>query len=211
MLKLPRRRQTVTGVGKWTVLTLWTGLLRLQAVSPNAYPLKLIPLENSDRVAIVDQEDHAELALFKWRLQPRGNSGYAYRAKRINGRIVTTYMHRVILWTPDEMLVDHRNGNGLDNRRANLRAATHAENQRNRVAKPSNTGFRGVTFDRSKGNFIATIRDGKKKRTIGRFKTAETAAVARDEAARRLHGSFAILNYPGSHSVAASKVRSVLR
>jgi len=104
-------------------------------------------------------------------------------------------MHRVIL--PDAEEVDHINGNGLDNRRANLRPATGIENRRNRRRSRKNTsGYAGVSWDKVNRKWYAYITADGRMRALGRFDTAEEAALARDRAALELHGEFARLNFP---------------
>lgn len=90
--------------------------------------------------------------------------------------------------------VDHANGDGLDCRRSNLRVASHAENVRNARSRKGTSKFKGVSF--SKGGWRAALRVNYKTVHLGRFETEEEAAVAHDEAARRLHGAFARLNFP---------------
>lgn len=111
--------------------------------------------------------------------------------------------HRLaFLWMTGEWplhKVDHVNGNGQDNRWANLRQATDRDNTRNRHSHPLNTsGYIGVTRDnqtRSRKKWRASIRNNAGKyQNLGRYMTAREAATVRDEAARRLHGEFATLN-----------------
>lgn len=89
-------------------------------------------------------------------------------------------------WPPGDMLIDHVNGDGADNRWANLRLATPAENSRNRR---TSSEFKGVRKTKS-GRYRAHI-------TLGVFDTAEEAAAAYDDAARLYHGRFAAVNLPG--------------
>ena len=105
-------------------------------------------------------------------------------------------MHRVILNTPMGMDTDHINGNGLDNRRCNLRICTHAENISNQ-RKYSNTmlsKFKGVSWDKSRNRWIVYIGVHPKRIFLGRFKTEIDAAIAYDNAARKYFGEFACTN-----------------
>ena len=86
--------------------------------------MKEIPIQ--DRVILVDDEDYSNVILYNWRLLCAHGPWYV-RAS-INGSRV--YLHRWLLSAPTNLHVDHRNGNGLDNRRENLRLCTHAENHR---------------------------------------------------------------------------------
>lgn len=84
-------------------------------------------------------------------------------------------LHRLILKPPADLEVDHINGNGLDNRRENLRIVSHAENSRNlRLRKGSSSGYRGVVWDRNAWVARATV-DGR-GRSLGRFSSPEEAA-----------------------------------
>src|SRR5262245_1030398 len=114
-------------------------------------PVK-IPLTRG-MVALVDAEDAERVRAYRWCAQLRGKRVYA--ARSAGARKALIYMHRMILnvdGTPGiKRQVDHRNGNGLDNRRANLRLCTPSENRVNAPASASNTsGVRGVRWDRQR-------------------------------------------------------------
>ena len=92
---------------------------------------------------------------------------------------------------------DHRNGDGLDNRRSNLRDATAGENSRNtRVHLDSASGLKGVSWYKRSRKWRAHIHVGTKQQHLGYFATAEEAAHAYDDAARELHGEYATVNFP---------------
>ncbi len=100
-------------------------------------------------------------------------------------------MHRHLLNAPVGMQVDHIDGNGLHDWRANLRLATPAQNQQNRGMPANNiSGFKGVRFYKE-GVWIASIGHNGKHSCLGRFPTAQEASAAYIEAAKRLHGEFA--------------------
>ena len=94
-------------------------------------------------------------------------------------------------------LVDHRNTDSLDNRRANLRLATHSQNSCNSRRDKSNTysRYRGVSFSKRKQKWFAAIRADGKKTWLGYFDSEEDAAKAYDTAAKKYHGEYATLNF----------------
>ena len=144
--------------------------------------------------AQVDASDYPHLCDHTWTLSTcRGKPGYVYGV--LGGRKVA--MHRVILGLQvgDGRLVDHVNGDPLDNRRANLRLATPGENRRNSAAQYSDsTPFKGVSPTRSGRRFRAEIRARGTYRFLGVYDTPEEAARAYDAAAAELHGEFALTN-----------------
>jgi hypothetical protein len=91
--------------------------------------------------------------------------------------------------------VDHINHNGLDNRRTNLRVCTRVQNQGNRKRNVNNvSGYKGVYLDGRRGHWVASIREGGRSLKLGRFPTAEDAALAYNEAATTKWGEYALLN-----------------
>ena len=104
-------------------------------------------------------------------------------------------MHRVILKTPKGMDTDHRNGDGLDNRRCNLRICTKSQNSINRKMQSNNTsGYRGVYWHKRDKKWLAHIKIDGKKINFGYCSTKEQAAEAYNEAAKKHYGEFARLN-----------------
>jgi hypothetical protein len=102
-------------------------------------------------------------------------------------------MHRLIMAAPDGIGVDHINGDGLDNRRANLRLASQRDNSANMAVRASSaTGFKGVSWKRRNRKWQAQIG----RTYLGIFASAEEAARAYDHAAREAWGEFAHLNFP---------------
>lgn len=155
--------------------------------------MKEIPLTQG-YVAIVDDEDYDAVMAFKWFAHVQRNATYVGRkARRADGLWADIRLHTFLTGWP---LVDHRDGDGLNNRRANLRPATRAENNRNRRRSLSNnaSGFKGVCRDRGKWRAYIYVDD--KQHHLGMFPTAEAAALAYDVAALELHGEFARLNFP---------------
>jgi len=148
-------------------------------------------------VALVDDEDYDRvMAAGSWRtLSGRCGLMYARRHVRVDGRrVVDEVLHRFLTGWP---LVDHINGDGLDNRRANLRPATTSQNLANRRIQCNNrSGFKGVGWHTSTGKWRSRIVVDGKRFNLGAFTTPEAAALAYDAAARELHGEFACVNFP---------------
>ena len=151
-----------------------------------------IPLTKG-KTAVVDQQD-GHLAAFNWCAIKRAQTWYAVRSVGPHGRQRTVFMHRVILGAPDQIKVDHRDHDGLNNRRGNLRLATISQNNANSRRPKARSGFRGVVAHGRR--WRAQIRDGGQRQYLGFFDAPEQAARAYDDAAVRLHGEFATLNFP---------------
>ena len=146
---------------------------------------------------MVDQKDYYRLGNSNWYLVGKKGKLYAAHNVKTDGSlIVQVRLHREIMQPTNDLLVDHRNGNGLDNRRANLRLATHTQNMHNcRKRKNATSQFVGVWLDKKRKLWESVIASNGKKIFLGRFKTEIEAAKAYDEAARKYHGEFARLNF----------------
>lgn len=142
-------------------------------------------------VALVDEADYDRLNHFSWhRNVRRKNCIYAQRQVIVDGHRSVVQMHREIIGAMKGDIVDHINGNTLDNRRSNLRLVSYRENAFNRrPRKDSILGVRGVR-QRDSGKFSAYIFDGKKRIQLGEYLSLEEAVSARHNAARKLHGEF---------------------
>ncbi|MGA2322269.1 MAG: AP2 domain-containing protein [Sedimentisphaerales bacterium] len=144
--------------------------------------------------AILDPQDYYRLCNFKWFLKGR----YALRSFKIApDKTKMISIHREIMNAPDGLLVDHKNGDGLDNRRSNLRLATHSQNQCNKpkIKTKVTSQYVGVHFDKRRSQWAANIRNNGKTIWLGRFDTEIDAAKAYDQAAKKHHGEFARLNF----------------
>jgi hypothetical protein len=157
-----------------------------------------VPLTQG-KVALIDDEDAERVLRYEWRAAWHAGARryYVKRRTRRKGGPRHIWLHRFILDAPPGVEVDHINRDGLDNRRANLRFATPAENQWNSGRRIDNrTGFKGVYWNKRKKQFRAQIKRHGVQRCIGDFTTAIEAARAYDAAARLLFGEFARVNFP---------------
>ena len=159
--------------------------------------MKEIPLTQG-YVALVDDDDYEVLMRYIWyAVKPTmSTSFYAMRWVRFpDGTRKGIYMHREVLSVPPGMQTDHRNRNGLDNRRGNLRACTRAQNNANRPKRPGCTSrFKGVSWDNHEGRWRATIKLNGPQVQLGQFDDERDAARAYNAAATKHFGEFALLN-----------------
>ena len=150
-------------------------------------------------VALVDDEDFERVNAFKWHFLRGRRGGYAARRGRDSHVVL---MHREILGAPDGVPVDHISGDGLDNRRANLRECSNAENARNQVkhkawrGRPCTSQYKGVHFNRADQRWVSMIRENGRSRYLGGFLSEIEAALAYDTAAKQVFGEFARFNFP---------------
>jgi hypothetical protein len=180
------------------------------------YPFRRIRL-TEEKFTIVDPLDFYRLNSFDWLCSGRDDNLYAARVVRTpTGRLNTILMHRQIFFNCSPAcpstslagaqlsnfsrsgLVDHRNTDSLDNRRANLRLATPSQNSCNSRRDKSKTcsRYRGVSFSKRKQKWFAAIRADGRKLWLGYFDNELDAAKAYDNAARKYHKEFACLNFP---------------
>jgi AP2 domain/HNH endonuclease len=161
--------------------------------------MREIPLTNSNKVALVDDEDYESVSRYKWRLSAGVYTLYAMRtleAHENNGVRSTLKMQLQLMNPPDGFQVDHKDGDGLNNQRnTNLRLATPTQNQANRGRQKRNkSGVKGVSWIKARGKWGAFICINYKRSNLGSFKTKEEAAEAYRKAAVELYGEFACLD-----------------
>lgn len=96
---------------------------------------------------------------------------------------------------PKKMQVDHINGNGLDNRRENLRLATHSQNLVNSGKRIGKSGYRGVRWDKDRNKWRADIQFEGRKYSLGRSLLKKECAKLYDKKAKELYGKYAYLNF----------------
>jgi AP2 domain. len=160
-------------------------------------------LLTNNKIALVDDGDFETLSRFKWTAYKKRSTWYAHRTvhaseRELLGGRKSISMHRFLLsHLPTKGIeIDHKNRNGLDNQRENLRVATRSLNQMNcGPYKGNKSGYKGVSW-RQKGRVIAQIYINTRRVYLGRFDTPEQAARAYDAKAKELFGEFAYLNFP---------------
>lgn len=148
------------------------------------------------KVALVDDDTYDYLNQWKWYANNLNGKFYAVRNLRINKKYVKSIlMHRFIMSTNKGLVVDHLNGDTLDNRKCNLRNCTHGENLKNQKISIKNTsGYKGVSWNKNHKSYEAKINNNNITIQIGNFKNIIDAARAYNEAAVKYHGEFANLN-----------------
>jgi hypothetical protein len=163
------------------------------------HPKEIILPDRS--IVLVDAEDFKELSRYKWHLLNHGVRRYAKRystkKERELGYPIFIRMHRQIMKVIQYpgTGIDHRNGNGLDNQKSNLREATDQQNGANSIKKVTATSiYKGVCKHTVNNNWIAGIKFNYKRLHLGSFKTEVEAALAYNRKATELFGEFAQLN-----------------
>jgi len=147
---------------------------------------------------IISHEDRGAVCEHRWYECRLGNHHYAYRRLGSGKNAPHEFMHRFLLGlgSDDGRQVDHANGNGLDNRRGNLRYATKAENGRNRGPNRNNTShYKRVCWHGRSGKWMASIQVDGEQIYLGLYDDPIGAALAYDLAAIEHHGEFAWTNF----------------
>lgn len=159
-------------------------------------PVLLGGMNESSPFMLVDFDDLALALTVAWRLD--AGRGYAIgNLPMVAGVARTIRAHRWLIDAPAGVTVDHINGDKLDNRRANLRLCTQAENTRNRVGLAgSSSRFKGVAWHAARGKWVAGITHQGKRTYLGLYRDEVAAALAYDVAALQLFGEFARPNFP---------------
>ena len=156
-----------------------------------------------EKVAIVDDEDFDWLNRWKWCVCKGPNTFYIVRnSSRKTGKRKTILMHRLILGLKpgDPRQCDHKDHNGLNNQRHNLRCATRAQNQHNQKPyKGTSSQFKCVCWHRGAGKWAARIRVNGQSIHLGLFTSEIEAALAYDKAALRYYGEFANMNFGANY------------
>lgn len=147
--------------------------------------------------AVIDAEDLELVQQYRW--SARSQEGrWIYAFTRIDGK--TTYLHRLLTDAGDGTEVDHRDHDGLNNRRSNLRVTTSTNNHGNqRPGRGVTSRYKGVNWTKREKLWRARIKANGIERGLGYFRTEVEAARAYDRAALEVFGEFAYLNFPPRH------------
>ncbi len=158
--------------------------------------IKLCGKNGEGKIMLVDDGDYEKMNQLKW----YWHNGYALAVKHISGshsknnivqQNIVAHRYVLDLKAGDGIVVDHKNHNTLDNRRENLRLTNYKGNAWNTIRAKSNSGLTGVVKES-----VNCYKSAINYKTIGYYKTAKDAALAYDEQARKLHGEYAVLNFP---------------
>ena len=141
--------------------------------------------------AVIDLCDLQLVGGRPWCALVRPKTVYVVRNDVVDGRRVTVYLHRLLTGVPDGVLVDHKSGDGLDNRRDNIRPATKTQNNQNqRMSRRNTSGIKGVAWDCSKQKWQVGIGVKGQRKHLGRFSNIEDAAAAYENGSKKFHGEF---------------------
>jgi hypothetical protein len=159
------------------------------------FGMKEIPLTQG-KVALVDDEDYIGLSQYKWYAHNERGHFYVCRDAGKGKDRQHFKMHRQIMSYPQNLEVDHRDHNGLNNQRSNLRICTHAENMRNQNVRATGLSkYKGVTWDNGIGKWKASIMFNYKNYYLGYYDLEIEAAKMYDKKAKEFFGEFAKTNF----------------
>lgn len=154
--------------------------------------------DDASIVATIDAADERLVTPYRWYANRSPSGCYAVTWQKLPGEPRTRIpMHRLILPVADGMVVDHLDGNGLNNRRGNLRPATHQQNGWNRRKQdgPTTSLYKGVTYLFKANLWRAGIAFDGTHYNLGCYESEQAAALVYDVAARRCFGKFAKTNF----------------
>jgi AP2 domain-containing protein len=145
------------------------------------------------KLAMVDNGDYDELIQWEWTANLSKGKWYA---RRHLGNRKYMSMHRQIMGNILGVDFDHKDGNGLNNQRHNLRECTHIQNMQNGLIKSNNTsGYKGVSWYKNYGKWLSRIVVNRQRVCLGYFDDIIDAAMAYDNAAKKYFGEFARTNF----------------
>jgi len=146
--------------------------------------------------AEVDEADLPLISGHRWQAKHNGRKTYAWANGKVGDKRVSLYMHRLIIGAPAGEAVDHINGDGLDNRRENLRVVSRSQNRRNVLKGKGSSRFVGVTWAKNEQRWRAQIASKDGIKHLGAFREENEAAVAYDLAAIARDPEMAGTNFP---------------
>ena len=153
---------------------------------------KLIPL-TLGKYAIIDKDDFDKISKINWQAKKGRNTYYAVYTKKTSGKSTAYRMHRVIMGITDRnVLIDHIDGNGLNNTKSNLRVATHSQNLQNSRVIPGTSQYKGVCS--YPHGWMSYITVNKERKHLGVYKSEKEAAMSYNRAAKKYFGEFCKLN-----------------
>lgn len=146
-------------------------------------------------VCEVDVSDLPLLSNYHWRLirsSKQDRKGYAASKYKVDGGYAFVLMHRLLMDAPKGLDVDHIDGNGINNRRGNLRLATRSQNLANqKIGRANKSGHKGVSWDSERQKWTAKVMQHGKTYNLGRFKHIDDAAAAYLDFAKQRFSEFA--------------------
>ena len=144
--------------------------------------------------AQIDNEDFCEISKYRWWPDANHNKFYAQTEVRKKGKRMCVSMHHIIIGKREGFQIDHKDGNGLNNKKSNLRHVTSGQNKMNSESKGGISQYKGVFFIKKNKKWEAQIRKNKKLHHLGCFLSEEDAAYAYNKAAIEMFGEYARLN-----------------
>ena len=150
-----------------------------------------LPISKLKDLLIVDEDDYERLSNYTWYLRNIDRTGLKYIACWMDGKNIP--IHQVVT---GQKLIDHINGDTLDNRKCNLRVVTKQQNSFNarKTRKKTSSKYKGVSWCKRRRKWIAYICKNYKLKNLGYFPDEKIAALAYNEAAKQLFGEYAHLN-----------------
>jgi hypothetical protein len=156
--------------------------------------LKIYSKKYGIRKVLIDEEDFDIIKMYKWHISKQIKTFYVQATISDKFKGETLKMHRLLMNAKKGQIIDHKNCNGLDNRRSNLRFCSFSENNFNHKRQKNNTsGYKGVCYRSKFEKWESVIHVNGKRLRLGYFKSPILAYEAYCEAAKKYHGKFARL------------------
>lgn len=166
-----------------------------------------IPLSRG-KVALVSDADYERAAQYKWSAVDKdGKSWYARRVITQDGKQFNVFLHRFIMGVPDGIKIDHKDRDGLNCQRDNLRIATATQNSYNTGPRNA-TGLKGV-FKTANNRYASSIMRNSVQVHLGTYDTAEEAGAMYDAAAVKIQGEFAYTNFDTIDPICDRRARAI--